>query len=281
MTEVLISNHVQGGYGKKQIIHGVNLDIHGGEWLSIIGANGSGKSTFLKLISRLLTPNGGVVLLNGKNIHTQPVRAVARELALLPQQTIIPKGITVNELVSLGRNPHQEWWQWQLDTTSQRKVQEAIEQTQLVPLQDRSVESLSGGERQRAFLAMALAQSPRVLLLDEPTTFLDLRYQLELLELLKQLQISQNLTIVTVLHDMNLSARFSDRLAVMKAGELLAIGTPTEILQPDIIRSAFGLEVEIIAWQGSILVHPVAGVPETRCIQNQEKLPCSGGGAEF
>lgn len=258
MAEVLASNDLEGGYGKKQIISGVTLDVQCGEWLSIIGANGSGKSTFLKLISRLLTPKGGVVLLNGRNIHSQPVREVAQELALLPQQTLIPKGITVTELVSLGRNPHQEWWQWQLDADSQQKVKESIEQTQLVAFRDRPVESLSGGERQRAFLAMALAQSPRILLLDEPTTFLDLRYQLELLELLKKLQLSQNLTIVTVLHDMNLSARFSDRLAVMQSGQLLAIGTPQEILQPAIIRSAFGLSVEIIQWKHEILVHPIS-----------------------
>jgi iron complex transport system ATP-binding protein len=255
--EVLVSAAVTGGYGKGSVVRSLDLSIRRGEWLSIIGANGSGKSTFLKLISRLLAPQSGVVLLNGRNIHSQSVRAVAQELALLPQQTVIPQGITVAQLVSLGRNPYQPWWQWELDREGKNKVREALSQTQLLEFGDRPVESLSGGERQRAFLALALAQSPQVLLLDEPTTFLDLRYQLELLELLKELNRTQALTVVTVLHDMNLAARYSDRVAVMCSGQLLGVGTPSEVLTPPMIAEAFGLWVEVMAIRDTIFVHPL------------------------
>lgn len=253
---ILESNSLVGGYSRQAVIRGVNLTIAKGEWLSIIGANGSGKSTLLRLLSRLLAPRGGVVLLNGRNIHTQPVRLVAQELALLPQQPVIPQGITVAQLVSLGRHPYQAWWQWELDPIGKEKVSAALAYTQLLDCSDRPVETLSGGERQRAFLALALAQSPQVLLLDEPTTFLDLRYQLELLAMLKKLQHQQGLTIVTVLHDMNLASRYSDRIAVLCQGELLAVDVPERVLTPEIIAQAFGIKVEILYINHTVYVQP-------------------------
>lgn len=252
---ILVSSNLEGGYVNRSVLHDLNLEVSQGEWLSILGANGSGKSTLLKLISRLLTPRQGTVLLNGKNIHRRPVREVARELALLPQQMVIPQGITVEQLVSLGRNPYQAWWQWELDQHSRQKVHEALAQTEMLRFSDRPVESLSGGERQRAFLALALAQDPQVLLLDEPTTFLDVRYQLELLDLLRELNRQQGLTIVTVLHDINLAARYSDHLAVLKDGRLYAIGSPQAVLTKEVIRETFGLEVEILQFRDAIFVH--------------------------
>jgi len=252
---ILVSQNLAGGYANCNVLHDLNLEVFQGEWLSILGANGSGKSTFLKLISRLLSPKQGIVLLNGKNIHARPVKEVAQELALLPQQAIIPQGITVAQLVSLGRNPYQAWWQWELDLQGKNKVYEALAQTALLSFGDRPVESLSGGERQRAFLALALAQDPQVLLLDEPTTFLDMRYQLELLDLLQNLNREQGLTVVTVLHDMNLAARYSDRLAVLKSGRLYAIGSPAEVLTAEVIADTFGLAVEILRIRDTIFVH--------------------------
>jgi len=254
---ILLTNNLAGGYANCNVLHDLSIEVFRGEWLSILGANGSGKSTFLKLVSRLLSPQQGTVLLNGKNIHTRSVKEVARELALLPQQAVIPQGITVAQLVSLGRNPYQAWWQWELDLEGKHKVYEALAQTELLSFSDRPVESLSGGERQRAFLALALAQDPQVILLDEPTTFLDMRYQLELLDLLQDLNRSRGLTVVTVLHDMNLAARYSDRLAVLKSGRLYAIGSPLEVLTEEVIAATFGLAVEILYIRGTIFVHPL------------------------
>ena len=180
-----------GGYGEIAIAHNITLSLQPGEWLSLIGANGSGKSTFLKLVSRILTPHKGSVLLDGKAIHTESAAIVAQKLAILPQQQTVPEGLTVRQLVSLGRAPHQGWWQWELSKEDAQKVELAINQTGIDEFRDRPVEQLSGGERQRAFLALALAQNPQVLLLDEPTTYLDICYQLQLLELLKKLKIKK------------------------------------------------------------------------------------------
>jgi len=238
----LEASQLTGGYRDRPIIKDLNLQIRSGEWLSLVGANGSGKSTLLKLLCRILPTRQGRVLLNGKAIHTQPTHEVARQLAMLPQQSPIPAGLTVQQFVSWGRTPHQPWWQWGLDAAGQEQVDLAIAQTQLQNYRDRPLEKLSGGERQRAFLALALAQAPQVLLLDEPTTYLDLRYQLELLELLKQLKRHQGLTLVTVLHDINLAARYSDRIAMLCEGHLWAIGTPAEVLTPANLRQVFAIE---------------------------------------
>jgi iron complex transport system ATP-binding protein len=238
--------NLTGGYTTIPIVKDVNLNLQTGEWLSLVGANGSGKSTFLKLLIRILSPLQGSVLLDGKVIHSQPANIVAQKLALLPQQQTVPTGLTVRQLVSLGRTPHQPWWQWELASEDREKVDIAIQKTQLEAFSERPVENLSGGERQRAFLALALAQEPKVLLLDEPTTYLDINYQLQLLELLKELNQTQQLTIVTVLHELNLAARYSDRIALFKQGHLWDVGTPDEVLNPNAIAQVFNVEALII-----------------------------------
>lgn len=243
---LLESKHLFGGYSKQSIVKDVSLSLHKGEWLSLVGANGSGKSTLLRLFSRILTPQNGAVLLDGKAIHQQSAQSVARQLAILPQQQVVPSGLTVRQLVSLGRTPHQPWWQWDLSLEDREMVETAIAQTQLTEFSDRPVEQLSGGERQRAFLALTLAQDPQVLLLDEPTTFLDLHHQLELLELLKMLNHERQLSIVTVLHDINLAVRYSDRIAMLKKGEIVAIGTPDQAITPDNLRQVFDVEAVTI-----------------------------------
>jgi iron complex transport system ATP-binding protein len=240
---VLEIQNLSGGYGKVAIAHEINLAVQSGEWLSLIGANGSGKSTLLRLISRILSPQQGIVLLDGKSIHTQPASVVAQSLAILPQQQTLPEGLTVQQMVSLGRAPHQPWYQWELSQTDRQIVQTAIAQTGVQEFCDRPVEQLSGGERQRVFLALALAQQPQVLLLDEPTTYLDIRHQLQLLELLKHL--NQQITIMTVLHDMNLAARYSDRIALLHRGRLWAIGKPAEVLTPEHLAATFEVEVKV------------------------------------
>jgi len=239
----LETRHLTGGYTADAVVHDVALSLQPGEWLSLVGANGSGKSTLLKLMSRILKPQRGTVLLDGQEIHLQEPRLVARKLALLPQGQTVPIGLTVQQLVGLGRSPHQPWWQWELNADDLHQIDTAIHLTRLYELRDRPIEQLSGGERQRAFLALALAQNPTVLLLDEPTTYLDLRYQLQLLELLKQLNQQQGLSIMTVLHDVNLAMRYSDRLALVHQGKLWAIGSPAEVITPANLEQVLGLHI--------------------------------------
>ncbi|MEG3875926.1 ABC transporter ATP-binding protein [Microcoleus sp. herbarium7] len=252
--------NLKGGYGSVAAIESINLSVAPGEWLSIIGPNGSGKSTLLKLTGRILSPQSGIVLLEGKEIHTQPAKVVAQKLALLPQQQTIPSGLNVRQLVSLGRSPHQAWWQWELDSEGSAKVEAALVQTQMKDKCDRAVEELSGGERQRAFLALALAQDARVLLLDEPTTYLDIRYQLELLELLKRLNQEQGLTLITVLHEVNLAARYSSRIALLDRGNLWAVGAPADVLNPTNFARVFGLSVVILETPVGLQICPMSPV---------------------
>jgi iron complex transport system ATP-binding protein len=263
----LSSKHLSGGYGSRLILNGINLELHRGEWLSLIGANGSGKSTLIKLLSRILTPVRGTVLLDGRDIHHLPPTEVARSLAILPQQQTVPKGLTVEQLVSLGRTPYQSWYQWELQAEDRRQVALALQQTALESMRDRAVTQLSGGERQRAFLALALAQNPEILLLDEPTTYLDLRYQLQLLELLKKLN-QQGLTIITVLHEINLASRYSDRLALLKDGELHTVGAVNTVLTPENLATVFGVEVAIMDTPIGQQVYPIA-VSETHNLSSE------------
>jgi iron complex transport system ATP-binding protein len=245
MTMPLEVYNLTGGYGDRPIVNHLNLRLQQGEWLSLVGANGSGKSTLLRLISRILVPQEGTVLLDGKALHHLSAQAIAQHLAILPQHNKVPAGLTVRQLVSLGRAPYQPWWQWEPDAGDRQQIAVALEQTGMTAYGDRLLEQLSGGERQRAFLALALAQSPRVLLLDEPTTYLDIHYQLQLLELLKLLN-QQGLAIVTVLHDVNLAARYSDRLAMLQQGHIWAIGPPSEVLTPANLVAVFNVEVAIL-----------------------------------
>ncbi|NQZ65044.1 MULTISPECIES: ABC transporter ATP-binding protein [Cyanophyceae] len=253
----LASQNLSGGYERQLIVKQVNLNLQTGEWLSLLGANGSGKSTFLKLLCRILKPFQGKVLLDGKAIHSLPPPVVARKIAILPQQQIVPAGITVEQLVSLGRTPHQPWYQWDLSAEDKEQVAIAIQETQLESFRHRPVEQLSGGERQRAFLALALAQNPQVLLLDEPTTYLDINYQLQLLELLKNLN-KQGLTIITVLHEINLAVRYSHRLALLKSGQLYIIGDVPTVLTPENLAQVFGVEVAVIDTPVGLQICPIS-----------------------
>ncbi len=276
---LLDSQNLSGGYTKQAIVRDISLSLRKGEWLSLVGANGSGKSTLLKLFSRILTPQVGTVLLDGKAIHQQSAKSVARQMAILPQQQVVPAGLTVRQLVSLGRTPHQPWWQWDLSLEDQEIVEVAIAQTQLTEFSDRAVEQLSGGERQRAFLALTLAQNPQVLLLDEPTTFLDLHHQLELLELLKSLNQERQLSIITVLHDLNLAVRYSDRIAMLKKGCIEAIGTPSEAITPENLRQVFNVEAVTMNTPVGLqicLLSPVNSHPLAPSLGEGEKEVFSG-----
>jgi iron complex transport system ATP-binding protein len=247
-------------YDKRRVVHGLDLEIPSGDITVIVGANGCGKSTLLKGLGRLLRPTDGRVLLDGEDIATLPSRRVAAVLGLLPQSPIAPEGIKVGDLVGRGRYPHQGVFQrWNSDDG--RIVARALADTGTADLADRRVEELSGGQRQRVWIAMALAQQPRILLLDEPTTFLDVAHQIELLDLLADLNRRQGTTIVMVLHDLNLAARYADHLVVMGAGELLAQGHPADVLTVEALRTAFGLEALVVddPVTGDPMVVPISG----------------------
>jgi iron complex transport system ATP-binding protein len=240
------------------ILHGFDLEVEAGEIVALVGPNGSGKSTLLRALARILKPRGGAVFLDGKLISEWSTRDVARRLSLLPQGPSLGSDLTVRELVWMGRSPHQGLLG--LPTGADREAVEwAIEETGIEALADRRVTSLSGGERQRAWLAMALAQQPQVLLLDEPTTFLDLNHQLEVLDLVRYLNQEHGLTVIMVLHDLNQAARYARRVCVLYAGRLFRDGPPAEVLTVETLAEVFGIDASILTSpDGAMVIVPTA-----------------------
>ncbi|MHA7126530.1 ABC transporter ATP-binding protein [Janibacter indicus] len=238
------AHQVTVGYGGEPVIRGLDLTIEHGEFAVVVGPNGCGKSTLLKTLCRVNRPSGGRVELDGEDLHRMPGRAVARRISLLPQSATAPEGITVAELVTRGRHPHHSVLrQWSPD--DDRAIAAALERTHLTDLADTPVATLSGGQRQRAWVAMVLAQDTEVILLDEPTTFLDIAHQYELLELFAGLN-REGRTIVAVLHDLNQAARFASRLIVMHEGGVAGDGPPERVLTGDLVREVFGLGAEVV-----------------------------------
>ncbi|PPF84188.1 cobalamin/Fe(3+)-siderophore ABC transporter ATP-binding protein [Pseudoclavibacter sp. RFBJ3] len=249
----LIVEQLSLGYGDRVVIDELDLLVPPGKVTAIVGANACGKSTLLRSMSRLLTPRSGHVLLDGKEVHRTPAKQLARILGLLPQSPIAPEGITVADLVGRGRHPHQSILsRWSHD--DDLAVAAALEATETTALADRHVDELSGGQRQRVWIAMALAQQTDLLLLDEPTTFLDVSHQIEVLDLLTDLNQSRGTTIVMVLHDLNLAARYADHLIALADGGLHAAGEPGDVLTVDTVRAVFGLESLVVQ-------DPVSGRP--------------------
>lgn len=234
----------------------VDLHIKEGEIVSLIGPNGSGKSTLLRLISRLLSPKRGEVILDGKSIRLMKSQEVAKKLAMLPQMQDHQLDLTVRELVEFGRMPHQKRYS-KLTKEDENIVQWAMDVTKIYNYQNRMLQSLSGGERQRAWIAMAIAQRPKVLLLDEPTTYLDISHQLEVMELVKELNAHFSMTIVMVLHDINQAARYSDRLIVLKGGRIQYDGIPQCILCKEMFQSIFEIDAAIYEENGKSFFTPI------------------------
>jgi ABC-type cobalamin/Fe3+-siderophores transport system ATPase subunit len=233
------------GYDKKTISEHLDLDVPDGRFTAIIGPNACGKSTLLRALSRLLKPTRGEVLLDGRDINSRPAREVARRLGLLPQTSIAPDGITVAELVARGRFPHQKLIrQW--TATDEAAVVAAMAATGVTDLSGELVDTLSGGQRQRVWVAMVLAQQTPIVLLDEPTTFLDIAHQIELLELCVRLNREQGTTMVAVLHDLNQASRYADHIVVMKAGRIVEQGDPRTVVTAELIEEVFGLGCRII-----------------------------------
>ncbi|MGK9269890.1 ABC transporter ATP-binding protein [Williamsia muralis] len=244
-THSLTIENLTLGYGDRNVIERLDLAIPPGQVTVIVGANACGKSTLLRSMSRLLAPRTGRVVLDGKEVHRTPAKQLARTLGLLPQSPIAPEGITVADLVGRGRHPHQGMFaRWSKEDDS--AVAEALDATETAALADRPVDELSGGQRQRVWIAMALAQHTDLLLLDEPTTFLDVSHQIEVLDLLTDLNQQRGTTIVMVLHDLNMAARYSDHLIALADGTLHAAGKPAEVLTEDTVRAVFGLESQVI-----------------------------------
>ncbi|MEX0272174.1 ABC transporter ATP-binding protein [Leptolyngbyaceae cyanobacterium UHCC 1019] len=248
-------------YEQTAIVRNLSLSIPPGQMTALVGANGCGKSTLLKGLARLLKPTNGAVYLDGKSIFSQPTKAVAQQLGMLPQSPIAPEGLTVKDLVVQGRYPYQNWMQ-QWSTQDEQQVQQALEITGLVEMSDRPLDTLSGGQRQRAWIAMTLAQDTDLSLLDEPTTFLDLAHQIEILDLLYSLNQNQGRTVVMVLHDLNHACRYADYLIAMKSGKVFAAGEPRSLITEELVREVFDLECRIYP-------DPITGTP--MCIPLKQK----------
>jgi iron complex transport system ATP-binding protein len=240
-------------YDEAIIIKSLSLNLPNNAITTLVGPNGCGKSTLLRGLARLLKPKGGAIYLDSRSIITMPTKELAKQLGILPQSPVAPEGITVRELVAQGRYPHQRWFE-QWSEEDERMTNWALDLTHMASLSAHPVDALSGGQRQRAWIAMTLAQNTKVILLDEPTTFLDIAHQIEVLNLLKQLNRNEGRTIVMVLHDLNLAARYADHVIAVADGKVVASGAPHEVITVEIVRSVFNVEADIVT-------DPRTGVP--------------------
>jgi len=242
---ILKTKNLTLSYADTIILDDVNLSIPTGEITVLIGSNGCGKSTFLRSMARLLKPHSGSILLDGEMMKTLPTKEIAKKLAILPQGPVSPEGLTVLQLVKQGRYPYQKWFQ-QWSAKDEEIVQQALQSTGMLELSDRLVDSLSGGQRQRAWIAMTLAQDTNTILLDEPTTYLDLTHQIEVLDLLYKLNETDKRTIIMVLHDLNLACRYAHNIIAVKHKGVYAQGKPEDIINRELVKDVFNLECEVV-----------------------------------
>lgn len=251
--EAMRTENISFSYGKNQVLESVSLQIAEGKITTIMGANGCGKSTLFNLMTKNLVPSQGSIYLNGKNIKNLTLKEFARKVAIVHQYNTASDDITVERLVAYGRTPHMKMMQGQTKE-DERMIQWAMEVTNILKYRDRELSKLSGGQRQRVWIAMALAQNTRTLFLDEPTTYLDIRYQIEILELVKKLNREYGITIIMVLHDINQAIYFSDQIIGLKDGQVSVSGTPQESITTESIRNLYGIELEIIQAAGKKFV---------------------------
>ncbi len=250
---MLRTENLRLGYDALPVVSDLSVEIPPGRITVIVGANACGKSTLLRGLARLLVPQGGTVYLDDHDLAKVSGSTLATKLGMLPQQPVAPDGILVSDLVGRARHPHQRWFrQWSAE--DEQVVTAALEATGTSDLANRSLDQLSGGQRQRVWIALALAQDAETMLLDEPTTFLDLAHQLEILDLVHDLNRERGKTVVLVLHDLNLAARYADHLIALKAGQIVAQGNPAEVVTAELVEQVFGLSCEVIA-------DPLTGTP--------------------
>ena len=245
LTSGLQARNLTLGYDGPSIINNLSLAVPDARVTSIIGPNGCGKSTLLRGLGRLLPPRSGEVLLDGSPLASRTTREIATRISVLPQTPTAPSGLTVADLVSRGRHPRQKWYQ-QFSLADQSVVEDALAATDITDLADTPLEDLSGGQRQRAWISMTLAQETGILLLDEPTTYLDLAHQVDVLELVRRLNRVHHRTVVMVLHDISLAARYSDHMVAMKDGAIVMEGTPDEVVTPGLLMDVFGLDAHVV-----------------------------------
>jgi iron complex transport system ATP-binding protein len=241
----LLTKNLDIAYDDQLIVEELHLMIPDGKITALVGANGSGKSTILKAMARLMKPKGGSVFLDGKSIHQQSTKEVAKQLAILPQNPTAPDGLTVSELVAYGRFPHQRGF-GTLSHEDKEIIEWSVQVTGMTDFYDRPIDQLSGGQRQRAWIAMALAQGTNILFLDEPTTFLDMAHQLEVLKLLEKLNQEQKRTIIMVVHDLNHASRYAHHMVAIKQGNVISEGRPEQVMNKGVLRAVFGIEADII-----------------------------------
>ena len=246
------------GYKNKIIIKPMNLSIKSDNWLGIIGANGSGKSTLVRAICRIIKPFEGKVLLKGKDLNKLSHRYISQKISFLPQGTNPNLLISVNDLVALGRSPYKKFWEFDLNKKDKSIIEDSLKLVDIFDLKECLLSEISGGQRQRAFLALALAQETEIIILDEPTNYLDINHQIKFLKILKDLQLKKNLTIITVLHDLNLTARFSDKIAALKKGVLLEVGYPKDVLTKENIKNIFDINVLISETEYGKQFYPIS-----------------------
>ncbi|MER5325263.1 ABC transporter ATP-binding protein [Streptosporangium roseum] len=240
-------------YDNRLVVEDLDVVIPPGRVTAIVGANACGKSTLLRALARLLAPRRGAVQLDGRALHSIPTRELAQRLGILPQTPVAPEGLTVIDLVNRGRSPHQTWWrQW--SKADEQAVHGALAATGMTGLADRTVDELSGGQRQRAWIAMAVAQGTPVLLLDEPTTYLDLAHQIDVLDLITDLNRHEGRTVVMVLHDLNQACRYADHVIAMKSGRIVAEGVPSDVITARTVEEIFDLRCQVTT-------DPVSGTP--------------------
>ena len=246
------------GYSKNEVIKKINFKLKKNEWIGIIGANGSGKSTLLKGVLKFIPTLSGDVFFEDESIKNYSRKNLSRKIAYLPQILNNNLNITVKDLISLGRSPYKKFWDFALNEEDLKIINESIQIMDLNALKNIFINELSGGQSQRAFLAMTIAQNTNILLLDEPTTFLDINYQIKFLESLKNLIQIKKFSIITVLHDVNLAARFCDRIAILKEGKLIDINTPKKVLNKENFKKGFEIDSHIIDTPVGVQIFPVS-----------------------
>jgi len=245
------------GYANNFIVKSIDLSLKNGEWLGVIGPNGSGKSTLIKGICRIIKPFHGNIYLKEKDISKYTNKLISQTISFLPQQCNSNMQITVKELVALGRSPYKDFWEFDLNKTDNEKICDALNLVDIYDFKDTFISQISGGQRQRAYLALALAQDPEILILDEPTTALDLKYQIKFLEILKKLKEKKDISIITILHDLNLTSRYAEKILALKNGESAGYGTCNEIISVKKIKDIFDVNVLVTDTPYGKQIYPI------------------------